>query len=215
VQHSIEAVVTVPGSTSGSSASDAEAFPANDPLHLHTEWVDDHAYMTAPPSWSALTGGARTMSLPASPTTVRAVDTALAQSAVALSYARILLDELTVHETAHRLPDRTIGGVPVQGTRVGLTLTQLLKVVPELAPTLTRDLATMAHETIPVTVWVDARGRLVEVVIAATTGEAASVSGTVRFSDYGAPDKVTVPPAAAVKPVPTVLRQWLAASTLF
>ena len=108
--------------------------PGKDTLQLHTEWVDDQAYMTVPSAWSALAGDAPTVSIPTSPTMVRGIDTALTQSAVAVTYAKILLDELTAHATVHRLPGRTIGGVRVTGTRVDLTLTQLLKVVPELAP---------------------------------------------------------------------------------
>jgi len=206
VQDSIEAVVTVPYATPGPPAFDAGIMPVNGPMQLRTEWVDDHAYMTAPSSWSALTGGARTLSIPVSPTMVRTMDTVLAQSAVALTYANILFNELTAHETVQRVPNRTIGGIPTRGTRANLTLAQLLKLVPELAPNLTSDLTAMAHETIPVTVWVDTRGRLVEVVMTGK-GDGASVSGAVQFSHDGAPDKVTVPPAGTVKPIPAALRQ--------
>ncbi len=133
---------------------------------------------------------------------------------MSITYAKILLDELTAHETVHRLPGRTIGGVRVTGTRVGLTLSQLLKVVPGLAPTMAKGSATMAHESIPVTVWVDSQGRLIEVVMAPASG-ATSLHGTVRFSHYGAPATVTAPPAGAVKPIPAALRGLLHPSILF
>ena len=213
-QHSMTAVITVPRTATGFSASDAEVVPGNGTLQLHTEWVDNQAYMTVPPAWSALAGDASTLSIPTSPTMERTIDTALTQSAVSLSYAKILLDELTAHETVHRLPGRTIGGVRVTGTRVGLTLSQLLKVVPGLAPTMAKGSATMAHESIPVTVWVDSRGRLIEVVMAAAGG-ATSLHGTVRFSHYGAPATVTAPPAGTVKPIPAALRRLLHPSILF
>jgi hypothetical protein len=214
VQHSVAAVVTVPRASTGSSASDAEVGPGKDTLQLHTEWVDDQAYMTVPSAWSALAGDAPTVSIPTSPTMVRSIDTALTQSAVSVTYAKILLGELTAHATVHRLPGRTIGGVRVTGTRVDLTLTQLLKVVPELAPTLAKKGAAMAHASIPVTVWVDSQGRLIEVVMA-PAGGAPSVQGTVRFSHYGAPATVTAPPAGTVKPIPAALGRVLHASIPF
>ena len=213
-QHSMTAVITVPRTVTGFAASDAEVVPGNGTLQLHTEWVDNQAYMTVPPAWSAVAGDASTLSIPTSPTMERTIDTALTQSAVSITYAKILLDELTAHENVHRLPGRTIGGVRVTGTRVGLTLSQLLKVVPGLAPTMAKGSATMAHESIPVTVWVDSRGRLIEVVMAAAGG-AASLHGTVRFSHYGAPATVTAPPAGTVKPIPAALRRLLYPSILF
>jgi hypothetical protein len=150
VRHSMKAVVTVPRATPRPSTFNAaEVMPVSGPLELHTEWLNDQAYMTVPSAWSALADEAPTLSIPTSSAMVRTMDTALAQSAVAVTYAKLLLVELTAHETVHRLPDRTIGGVHVQGTRVGLTLTQLLKVVPELAPTLAKDRPAMQDETIP------------------------------------------------------------------
>ena len=158
--------------------------------------------MTVPSAWSALAGDAPTLSIPTSPTMVRSIDTALTQSAVALTYAKILLDELTAHATVHRLAGRTIGGVHVTGTRVDLTLTQLLKVVPELAPTLAEEGAAMAHDEHP-------RHRVGGLPGPPDRGghgrrRAArpSVQGTVRFSHYGAPATVTAPPAGTVKPIP-------------
>ena len=119
--------------------------------------------MSVPSAWTALAHGATTVSLPTSPSLQRMVTTALTQSAVAVTYAKLLLDELTDHQTARHLGSRTIGGVSATGTGVDLTLAQLLKLVPELSPTMTKAAARMADQTIPATVWVDRQGRLVEV----------------------------------------------------
>jgi hypothetical protein len=214
VNHTLTATVTVPTSVLPPSASSGTgARPAAvRSITLHTEWVNQVAYMSVPAAWSGLTHGAPTVSLPTSPALQRAVTTALTQSAVAVSYAKLLLGELTVHQTAHHLGTRTIGGVSATGTGVDLTLTQLLKLVPELSPTMTRAAARMADQTIPAAVWVDRQGRLVEVNLGPSTSKnkgTSPVMGTLRFSQYGAPAEVSVPPPATVVPIPQALQKML------
>jgi hypothetical protein len=209
VHHTVTATVTLPRATLPASASDAEALSQGNSLTVQTEWVNQHAYMSVPAAWAALAGGARILSLPTSSSLRRIVTTMLTQSAVALTYAKLLLDELTEDHTAHRAVTRSIGGVPATGTQVELTLADLLKLVPELSPTMTKDVARMADQTIPATVWVDHQGRLVEVDLADPQGSPASVRGTVRFSDYGAPAPAAVPPATTVQPIPPALLQLL------
>jgi hypothetical protein len=213
--HTLAAAVTVPDASPRSSASNAEIMPAGGRMKLNLEWVDDHAYVAVPSSLSVPAGDAQSLSLPVSPSTDKEVDTALAQSAVALSYARILLKELTADQTVHPLGWRTFDGISATGTQVGLTLGQLLKLVPELSPAMTGVATTLANEIIPATVWVDHRGRLVEVTMAATKGNPASITGMVRFSHYDAPDKVTAPPATTVRPIPPALRQILGGLNFF
>jgi hypothetical protein len=217
VRHTITAAVTVPRTALQPTSSEASAafLPAGDTMNLHTEWIDGHAYMTVPASWSRLVKGARALSLPTSSSARRTIDTALTQSAVALTYAHILLDQLTGHHATHMAHSRVIGGIPVTGTTANLTLAELLKLVPELSPTMTRNAATMAGRTIPITVWVDHQGRLVEVTMRAAPGDTASVTGTVRFSNYDAPDRLQAPTATTVKPLPPALRQLLGGLYLF
>ncbi len=214
VHHTLVATVTVPlaalpTSSSHDDATSGSAQPAARSITLHTEWVNQHAYMSVPSSWTALAKGASTLSLPTSPSLQRMVTTALTQSAVALSYAKLLLGELTDHGKARRLGSRTIEGVPASGSTVDLTLAQLLKLVPELSPTMTNAASRFADQTIRSTVWVDHHGRLVEVDLAPSKDATAWVSGTMRFSHYGAPAVAPVPPAATVKPIPQSLRQLL------
>jgi hypothetical protein len=206
-RHTVTATVTLPRPALPASA--AEALPHGSSITLQTEWVNQHAYMAVPAGWSALADGAPVLSLPTSPSLRRAVMTTLTQSAVALTYAKLLLDELTDEHSAHRVAPRVIGGVAATGTHVALTLAQLLKLVPELSPTMSKDAARMADQTIPATVWVDHRGRLVEVTLTDPKGANASVTGTVRFSNYGAPAPATVPPATTVKPIPPTLAHLL------
>jgi len=209
VHQTMTATVTVPSDALHATASNAEVNGAGNPKKLHTEWVGRHAYLSVPLSWAALARGAQTLALPTSPSLQRMVTTALTQSAVALTFGKILLDDLTDHQTAHRLGVRTIEGVTATGSQVELTLTQLLKLVPQLTPTMTKNIASMADATIPATVWVDRQGRLVDVKLAASRGSGASVTGTVQFSHYGAPAKAVVPPAPTVKPIPPALEQQL------
>jgi hypothetical protein len=217
VHHTMTAVVTVPRSAlrSRSSASNAAFLPADNTVNLHSEWVDGHAYMTVPSWWSGLAKGAKALSLPTSSSMHRTIDTALAQSAVALTYANILLGQLADHHAVKMERARTIGGVRATGTKVDLALAQLVKLVPELSPTLTKDAATMGSKTIPTTVWVDHRGRLVEATMRSGEGDDASVIGTVQFSHYDAPVTITRPTASTVKPLPTALRQLLDGLYLF
>jgi hypothetical protein len=189
--------------------TNAELNPTGTTMQLHTEWVGHQAYLSVPAQWTALAAGAQTLSLPTSTTLQRMVTTALTQSAVALTYAKLLLNDLTEHQKPHRLGSRTIEGVVATGSKVQLTLPQLLKLVPQLLPTMTKKVASMADATIPTTVWVDRQGRLVEVALAATKGSAAWVSGTVQFSAYGAPATATLPAAGTVKPIPRALKQLL------
>jgi hypothetical protein len=209
VHHTLTATVTVPSNALHATAANAQVNLTGNPTKLHTEWVGRHAYLSVPSSWAALARGAQTLSLPTSPSLQRMVATALTQSAVALTYAKILLNDLTEDQTSHRLGTRTIEGVSASGSQVQLTLAQLLKLVPQLTPTMTKNIASMADATIPAAVWVDGQGRLVEVNLAASKSSAASITGTVQFSDYGAPVKTTVPPATTVKPIPRALQQLL------
>jgi len=215
VHHAMAATVTVPNPAPDGSTSAGEEMPAGGSTKLHTEWVDDRAYVAVPSSLSGLAGGAQNVSFPTSSSMNQTIDTVLTQTAVAVSYSKILFGELTAHQTVHQLGSRTIDGVSARGADVELTLTQLLKLVPELSPDMTRDAGTMANDAIPVTVWVDHQGRLVEVTMAATKGDATSVSGTVQFWNYDAPDKVTAPAAETVRPITPALRQLLDGLNLF
>jgi hypothetical protein len=209
VRHTVTATVTVPSTDLHASATNAGLAPAGPDLTLHTEWVGHHAYLSVPSQWTARARGAQTWSLPTSPSLQRMVTTALTQSAVALTYAKLLLNDLTDQHVPRRLGPRTFQGVVATGSQTELTLTNLLKLVPQLSPTMTKNLASMADAPIPATVWVDHQGRLVEVALAAGKGSKASVTGTVEFSDYGAPARAVVPLPATVKPLPPAFTQLL------
>jgi hypothetical protein len=129
---------------------------------------------------------------------------------VALSYAEILLHELTDQQAVHRIGSRTIDGTPATGAEVDLTLGQLFKVVPELSPALSQAAKSVAGQPIAATVWLDRQGRLVAVTMAARKGQAPILTGSVRFSHYNAADAVAKPPAGTTKPIPPALRRLLA-----
>jgi hypothetical protein len=208
VRDTMTATVTVPAPAMPASATTAEVDPTAKTMKLHTEWVGDHAYLSVPSQWTAQVPGAQTLSLPTSSALQQMVTTALTQSAVALTYAKLLLTDL-MQQSPHRLGSRTIEGVATTGSKVQLTLPQLLKLIPQLSPSMTKNEPSMADAPIPAKVWVDRQGRLVEMDLAAAKGSAAWVTGTVRFSDYGASAKVTPPPAATVKPIPPALQRLL------
>jgi len=171
-------------------------------LLLQGEWVDGTAYVKVPASLTALAGGAQNLSYAVPAATARQVDTAIDQSAVALTYTHLLIDTLAGHQSRHNMGSRSIGGVPATGTQIDLTLSQLLKVIPGLIPAMTKDIGKMADTKIPATIWVDAGGRLVEASMGSSAKTAlGTITGSVQFSNYNAPVSIAAPPAGEVRPV--------------
>jgi hypothetical protein len=209
--HALQALVIVP--TPGlqpATSKKAGTLTKAKPVHLSGKWVGGHVYVALPASLAALVNGAREVSVPVSANTGHEVDTALDQSAVALSYAKILLTDLAGHQPQHALAPRTMNGVAVTGTQVDLTLAELLKVVPPLVPAMQGQDAAMANQTIPVTLWIDHRGRLVEATMATVKGSPDLLNGSVTFSDYDAKVHITAPPSGSVTPIPASMRRLLA-----
>jgi hypothetical protein len=172
--------------------------PSSGQVVMKGEWVDGAAYLTLPASLAALVDGPTTFSYPVPAATASDITTALSQTAVAVSYAHILVGALggRLVGSAGR---RTIHGVRVSGTEVDLTLSQLLKVVPALSPVLAASLTPMAHVEIPVTVWVDRKGRLVEATMSQPASARTGISGSVRFFEFDAPVTITTPTAGSVR----------------
>jgi hypothetical protein len=216
VHHTITASVTVPpAGLQSDGLAKVGILPGKKDLTLEAEWVGDRAYVTVPPSLDGLIGGASALDFPVTPTESKAVDTALNQSAVALTYAHLLLRDLTGKQHVQRLSARTVDGVRSTGTRANVTLPELLKLIPELSPAMTNDSGTMGKIEIPVTVWVDGQGRLVEVAMASTKGSPDSVTGTVRFSHYNSSVDVEPPPASQVKQATAGIQHLLGGLSLF
>jgi hypothetical protein len=215
VHHALTATVTLPAVGLHASADGLGSLPGDKPLTLAAIWVDGRAYVTVPPSLAALAGGAKVLSVPVSGSDAGKVATAFTQSSVALSYTRLLMSELVQPDQQHRVAARTIGGVRATGTRADLTLAQLLKLVPGLSPSMSGDIKALAGVTIPVTVWVDRSGRLVEVALSPSSSPSGSISGTVSFSDYDAKVDIAAPAAGTVKTAPASVQQMLGGLDLF
>jgi hypothetical protein len=210
VHHALMASVVVP--TPGLQAAarkKAGSLTTTKPVRLTGKWVGGHVYVMLPASLAALVHGVHEVSVPVTTSTGHQVDTALDQSAVALSYAKILLTDLAGHQAQHALAPRKLNGVAVTGTQVDLTLGELVKVVPGLAPVMQGEDAAMASQTIPVTVWIDHHGRLVEATMATKQGSPDLLNGTVKFSDYDAAAHITAPPAGSATPIPASLKRLL------
>jgi hypothetical protein len=201
VHHDVALNLEIP--TAGLHASDIVkgVAAATGLMDLHVEWVSGKGYLTVPAALSTLAGGAQALSYAVPAATVREVNTAITQTAVAITYAHILLNTMAAHAAQHHVGTKRIEGASATGTEVDLTLSQLLKVVPGLTPEMTRDAAQMGNTKIPVTVWVDQAGRLVEATMATTKSSTGSISGTVQFSKFNAPVSIAAPAAGTVKPV--------------
>jgi hypothetical protein len=199
-RHDAALTVTVPHR--GPQAHDlAKGHPHSDgAFTFKSDWVDGAAYLTLPASLANLAGGGSSVSYAVSPATSSSITTALSQTDVAVTYARILLGTLAPTKAPKREGLKTIDGVRATGTEVDLSLSQLLKVVPALSPGMDAGLAPMANTEIPVTVWVDRQGRLVEAVMTQPRSATSWIAGTVRFSDFDAPVTITAPPANTVRP---------------
>jgi hypothetical protein len=216
VHHAITATVTVPpAGLESDGLAKAGIRPGKKDLTLKAEWVSDRAYVTLPTSLDGLIGGASALDFPVTHTESESVDTSLNQSAVALTYAHLLLGDLTGNQHVQHLHARTVDGVRSTGTRADVTLAELLKLIPELSPAMTDDSGAMGKIEIPVTVWVDGQGRLVEVAMASTKGSPDSVTGTVRFSHYNGSVNVVPPPASKVKQATAGVQHLLGGLSLF
>lgn len=223
VHHALQAMVTlpnpgpVPTANPGPHATGTPTTPPPPagPMQLRAEWVNDHAYVTIPPSLTAMAGGAHECSLSGSPAMSQKVDVALSQSAVALTYAKILLNALTEQQTVHHLKPRTIDGVAETGVQADLTMAQLLKLVPELSPAMTSGPRTPVEGSIPLTVWVDQEGRLVEVTVGGTKGGESTITGSMRFSHYNAPVSVIAPAPGTFQPLPPNLQLMFGGVNIF
>jgi hypothetical protein len=169
------------------------------PLELKGEWINGVAYVSMPPSVAALVGGAPTASYPLPASSAGDIGTSLSQTAVAVTYAHLLVDTL-VGQPGRGAGHRTMSGVRVSGTSVDLTLAELLKIVPALGPVLGSTLAPMSHLSIPVTIWTDSHGRMIQATFTQAKSTTAGLSGTVRFSNFNAPVTMTAPPAGTAHP---------------
>ena len=187
----------------------------NGALTFGGAWVGGTGYLTLPSSVAALAGGAPSVSIPPTATLRTEVMTALTQTAAAITYARILLGTLTSPQAPTRVGTRIINGRRAQGTEVNLTLSQLLKVVPALSPAMGVTEGAMGRTEIPVTVWVDRQGRLVEADMAQPKSAATWMAGTVRFSNFNAPVTISAPPADTVRPISKGELAFLAAEDPF
>ena len=199
--HNVSLSITLPASGLHANALvKGKKQPATSALTFRAEWVNDAAYLMVSPSLAALTGGAPTVSYPVPSSLAGNIGNSIGQTAVAVTFAHLLLDTL-VGSDSRRAGSKTIDGVRVSGTAVNLTLSDLLKVVPAMAPVMGTALAPMAKTAIPAVIWTDSKGRLVEATLTGSRSAPLGLTGTVQFSDFGAPVTVSAPPAATVRPI--------------
>jgi hypothetical protein len=214
--HALDASISLPSSGLQPSKLAQGLLQQFGPLQIGAQWVGDHAFLTVPAKLAALLGGGHAFSYPVSSATAQKLDTVISQSAVAITYPDELLDTMDAPAAQHPAGRRTIGGVPVTGTKVTLTVAQLLKVVPGLSALMGNDLKSMAGVTIPVTMWVDAKGRLVKATMAASAkGSVASITGTLQFSHYNRTLDIAAPAAGSVKALSTSQQQLFSAEDPF
>jgi hypothetical protein len=212
LHHAAQEFVTLP--TIGLHANGI--LPGHKPVQMVAKWVGDKAYVTVPSSVSKMPGTPKSLSVPVGAARAHEIDLALDQSAVALTYTKVLLNDLADPKAQHAVDPRTIGGVRVTGTRVALTLADLLKVSPGLSPTMIGDLSMFGNESIPVTLWIDHEGRLVEATMGGDTkAHQASVSGVIEFSHYNDAVTITAPAAQSVAAMPASVSQLLSGLQLF
>lgn len=171
--------------------------PPSAPIQLKAEWVNGAAYVSLPPSVASLIGGNPTASYPVPASLGKDLDTSIAQTAVAITYAHLLVDTLVGQHT-RGMGTRTMSGVRVSGTAVDLTLSELLKIVPAIGPVMGTALAPMARTAIPVTMWTDSRGRLIQATFTQPSNAKTGLTGTVRFTDFNAPVTIAAPAAGTV-----------------
>jgi hypothetical protein len=200
--HDVTMSLTLPvtGLHSNQRVNGKKAVALSGPLQLKGQWIAGAAYVTMPVSLASNIGGAPTASYPVPTSLADDFDTSISQTAVAITYAHLLLDTLVGQHTrdaGHKTMDRA----RVSGTSVNLTLSELLKIVPALGPIMGTTLAPMAHLSIPVTIWTDSRGRLVQATFTQPKSAVTGLSGTVHFSDFNGPVTMTAPAAGSSHPI--------------
>jgi hypothetical protein len=183
-------------------------------LDLRGELINGTVYLTLPPSLVPKAGSPNVY-YAVSAGTASDLSTALSQTAVAVTYAKILLDTLAGQQALQKLGSRTIAGVRVTGIRTTLSLAQLFKVMPALSPVTQGALTPMANTPIPLTAWVDGQGRLVEAVLTQPKGARTWIAGTIHFSNFNAPVTINAPPAATEHPISKTQLATLAAANPF
>jgi hypothetical protein len=205
--------VSVTGNGEVNFASDAAtvdvALPSSFPISvlagttLQAELVGGTVYVAVPPAFSKFVGGASWVSV-ALPSKVNSVvDGAFSLLADGCGNAQGVVKDLESHGgTATSLGSSSIGGVPVTGTQVTLTvgdLTSALHVPAKLIGKIPeKGRSEIGPITVPVDVWANAEGQVVQVSagVQPSSGGIKDVSVTVDLTDIDQPVSITAPSGA-------------------
>ena len=110
--------------------------------------------------------------------------------------------------TLSSLGSQTIDGVPATGDRASYPVAKLLGAVPGIPAGLISKVVAAVGPTIPLSLWADAQGRVVQLgatdTATAPHGSTAT-SFTADFSGYDTPVSIVPPPSGQVKPIPASL----------
>jgi hypothetical protein len=170
------------------------------PIQLTAELIGGSAYVSLPPSVASLIGGAPLATYPMTASLSSDLTTSLTQTSVAITYAHLLVDTLVGQHT-RGAGSQTMGGVRVSGAAVNLTVAELLKIVPAIGPVMGPALDPLTSLSIPVTIWTDSRGRMIQATFTKPKSAKSGLSGTVRFSAFNAPVSITPPAAGSAPPM--------------
>jgi hypothetical protein len=184
------------------------------PVQLTAEWFGGSAYVGLPASVAQQIGGTPLATYPVTPSLGSDLDTSITQTSVAITYAHLLVDTLVGQHT-RGAGRRTMSGVRVSGAAVTLTVAELLKIVPAIGPVMGSALAPLTSLSIPVTIWTDSRGRMIQATFTQPKSAKSGLAGTVRFSSFNAPVTITRPAAGAASPMSKAESDFLVAQNPF
>ena len=178
---------------------------------LSADFVGNTVYVSVPASFSSLFGGAQWTSIALPATDTGDVSSGFNAVAGGLGNIQSVLTTLEAHAgTVSDLGTSTVDGGPATGYKVSFDVAKLLADVPELPAGLAAKILAATGPTIPLTLWADAQGRLVQAsasdTVTTPTGTTA-VAATLDISGYDAPVTIEAPPAAQTKPLPA----WMTA----
>jgi len=139
------------------------------------------------------------------PTT--AVSKVFASAGKALGNVHVILSALSRRgATIGSLGNRTVDGVPAVGYRATVLTAKILRLLPGLRSGAASTAAKDIGSTVPVQVWADAQGQVVQVSVSITRGGSAtgvqSLNASVDFSGYGSAVTVTPPASTAATVIP-------------
>ena len=109
-----------------------------------------------------------------------------------------------VEGTVRRAGSATIDGTSTTAYEAVINVNAMRRAVGTAGSSQVQALRRLGGSDLPVTVWLDGRGRPRQIDVRAELGEQGSIFAEVKFTSFGAPLRIGIPPANVVVTAPTL-----------